>query len=159
MKVSQPRDLSKDPKAFPEFTPDVVSDLRTSLELSLDDMLDSDSADFRQFLLTDDMYFNGRLAKLYGTKLPDDSPFQKVDFEPDHRAGVLTHPYLMAASPTHDKLADPPRRLPGARRAGRVAAAAGGSSHAAAARCSRRPDHPRARRPANSAGTCRAAMA
>ena len=97
LKISQPRDLSKDPKAFPEFTPDVVSDLRTSLELSIDDMLDSSSADFRQFLLTDDMYFNGRLAKLYGTKLPDNSPFQKVDFEPDHRAGVLSHPYLLAS--------------------------------------------------------------
>jgi hypothetical protein len=97
LKISQPRDLSKDPKAFPEFTPDVISDLRTSLELSLDDMLDSGSADFRQFLLSDDMYFNGRLAKLYGTKLADNAPFQKVDFEPDHRAGVLSHPYLLAS--------------------------------------------------------------
>jgi Protein of unknown function (DUF1592)/Protein of unknown function (DUF1588)/PA14 domain/Protein of unknown function (DUF1595)/Protein of unknown function (DUF1585)/Cytochrome C oxidase, cbb3-type, subunit III len=97
LKISQPRDLSKDPKAFPEFTPDVISDLRTSIELSLDDVLDSGSADFRQFLLTDDMYFNGRLAKLYGPKLPDNAPFQKVDFEPDHRAGVLSHPYLLAS--------------------------------------------------------------
>src|SRR6185436_13291798 len=91
LKISQPRDLSKDPKAFPEFTPDVISDLRTSIELSLDDVLDSGSADFRQFLLTDDMYFNGRLAKLYGAKVAENSSFQKVDFEPDHRAGVLSH--------------------------------------------------------------------
>lgn len=27
---------------------------------------------------------------------PDDSPFQKVELEPDQRAGVLSHPYLMA---------------------------------------------------------------
>lgn len=97
LKISQPRDLSKDPKAFPEFTPDIISDLRTSIELSLDDVLDSGSADFRQFLLTDDMYFNGRLAKLYGPKLPDNAPFQKIDFDPDHRAGVLSHPYLLAS--------------------------------------------------------------
>ncbi len=97
LKISQPRDLSKDSQAFPEFTPDVISDLRTSIELSLDDILDSRSADFRQFLLTDDMYFNGRLAKLYGTKLPESAPFQKVDFESDHRAGVLSHPYLLAS--------------------------------------------------------------
>jgi hypothetical protein len=97
LKISQPRDLSKDPKAFPEFTPDVISDLRTSVELSLDDVLDSGSADFRQFLLTDDMYFNGRLAKLYGAKLPENSPFQKIDFDSDHRAGVLSHPYLLAS--------------------------------------------------------------
>jgi cytochrome c553 len=97
LKISQPRDLSKDPKAFPEFTPDVISDLRTSIELSLDDVLDCGSADFRQFLLTDDMYFNGRLAKLYGPKLPDNAPFQKVDFDTKHRAGVLSHPYLLAS--------------------------------------------------------------
>ena len=97
LKIAQPRDLAKDPKAFPEFTPDVISDLRTSLDLSLDDVLDSGSADFRQFLLADDMYLNGRLAKLYGAKLPADAPFQKVDFESDQRAGVLSHPYLLAS--------------------------------------------------------------
>ena len=30
-------------------------------------------------------------------KLPADAPFQKVDFEPEHRAGVLSHPYLLAS--------------------------------------------------------------
>jgi mono/diheme cytochrome c family protein len=97
LKISQPRDLSKDPQAFPNFTPEVISDLRTSIELSIDDVVDSPSADYRQFLLTDDIYFNGRLAKLYGAKLPADAPFQKVDFEPDHRAGALSHPYLLAS--------------------------------------------------------------
>jgi cytochrome c553 len=97
LKVSQPRDLSKDPKAFPEFTPEVASDLRTSLELSLDDALDSGAADYRQFLLGDEVYMNGRLAKIYGAELPIDAAFQKVDFEPNHRAGVLSHPYLLAS--------------------------------------------------------------
>ena len=97
LKVSQPRDLSKDPKIYPEFTADVASDLRTSLELSIDDMLTTNSADFRQFLLGDAIYLNGRLAKVYGANLPADAPFQKVDFEPKHRAGVLSHPYLLAS--------------------------------------------------------------
>ena len=97
LKISQPRDLSKDPQAFPEFTPDVASDLRTSLELSLDEMLESGSADYRQFLLSDAIWLNGRLAQVYGVKLPADAPFQKVDFEPEHRAGVLSHPYLLAS--------------------------------------------------------------
>ena len=97
LKIAQPKDLVKDPKAFPEFTPEVVSDLRTSIELSVEDVLDSDTADFRQFLLSDDVYFNGRLAKLYGANLPEQSAFQKVDFEPMHRAGVLSHPYLLAS--------------------------------------------------------------
>ena len=68
LKVSEPRDLSKDPKTYPEFTPEVASDLRTSLELSLDDMFDSGSADYRQFLLGDSVWLNGRLAKVYGAR-------------------------------------------------------------------------------------------
>jgi hypothetical protein len=97
LKISQPRDLSKDPKTYPQFTPEVISDLRTSLELSVEEMLESGSADYRKFLLTDDVFLNGRLAKLYGAKLSENSPFTKVDFEPEHRAGVLSHPYLMAS--------------------------------------------------------------
>jgi hypothetical protein len=97
LKISQPRDLAKDPKVFPEFTPDVISDLRTSVELSIDDMIESGSGDFRKLLLTDDMYFNGRLAKIYGVKLPEKAAFQKVDFDSEHRAGVLSHPYLLAS--------------------------------------------------------------
>jgi hypothetical protein len=37
------------------------------------------------------------LARLYGAELPPEAPFQKVDRGPHERAGVLTHPYLMAS--------------------------------------------------------------
>ena len=60
-------------------------------------MIWGESSDFRQLLLADDVYLNGRLAKFYGVDLPADAPFQKVDAR--RRAsgpGVLTHPYLMA---------------------------------------------------------------
>ncbi len=102
LKASQPKDLSKDPKVFPDFTADVASDLRTSLELSLDDVLDNPSADFRQLMLSDSFWLNGRLAHVYGAKLPADAPFQKVNFEPDQRAGVLSHPYLLASLAYND---------------------------------------------------------
>ncbi|HEX3600744.1 MAG TPA: DUF1592 domain-containing protein [Lacipirellulaceae bacterium] len=97
LKVSQPRDLSKDPKTFPEFTPDVASDLRTSLELSLAEMLNSNKADYRKLLLGDNIWLNGRLAKVYEIELPEDAPFQKIEFEPEHRAGILSHPYMLAS--------------------------------------------------------------
>ncbi|HVT28714.1 MAG TPA: DUF1592 domain-containing protein, partial [Lacipirellulaceae bacterium] len=97
LKIAQPRDLSKDPKLYPEFTPEVISDLRTSIELSIDDMLSSNSADYRQFMLSDAVYFNGRLAQVYGAQLPAGASFEKVDFEPQHRAGILSHPYLLAS--------------------------------------------------------------
>jgi hypothetical protein len=89
-------DLAKDNEKYPEFDEAAASDLRTSLELSLDELLASDAPDFRQLLLSDSVYLNGRLAKLYGVDLPADAPFQKILLEPTHRAGVLTHPYLLA---------------------------------------------------------------
>ncbi|HJT76096.1 MAG TPA: DUF1592 domain-containing protein [Gemmataceae bacterium] len=96
LKVDQPPDLAKDPKSYPGFDRLIVSDLRTSLELFLDDAVWGGSSDFRQLLLADSVYLNGRLAKFYGVDLPDDAPFQKVYLEPHGRAGILTHPYLLA---------------------------------------------------------------
>jgi hypothetical protein len=96
LKVEQAGDLAKDVKRYPGFDLAAAADLRTSLELFLDETLSSRTADFRQLLLDDHLYLNGRLAKFYNTKLPAEAPFQKVAFRADQRAGVLTHPYLMA---------------------------------------------------------------
>lgn len=89
-------EISKDAKLFPEFNEAIVSDLRTSLDLFLDDVVWGEASDFRQLLLADYVYLNGRLAKFYGADLPPDAPFQRVTLEPEQRAGILTHPYLMA---------------------------------------------------------------
>jgi cytochrome c553 len=97
LRVAQPPDLSKDPSKFPEFSPAVVSDLRTSLELSLDEILSSDAADFRQLLLSDSFFLNGRLAGVYGIDMPGDAPFEKIALESDRRSGLISHPYLLAA--------------------------------------------------------------
>lgn len=95
LKIDRVPELRKDPERFPEFNDLVANDLRTSLELFLDDFLVSDSADFRQLFLADSLYLNGRLAKFYGADLPDSAPFQKVSLEPNERAGILSHPYLL----------------------------------------------------------------
>ena len=96
MKLDRARDLAKDAGLFPDFNPAVASDLRTSLELFLEDVLQSDKADFRQLILADTLYLNGRLGRIYGASLADDAPFQKVIVDAGARAGVLSHPYLMA---------------------------------------------------------------
>ena len=97
LRVDAVPDIAKDPKLYPDFDPAVVSDLRTSLDLFLDAVAWGDkAADFRQLLLADSVYLNGRLAKFYGVPLPVDAPFQKVALDRDSRAGILTHPYLMA---------------------------------------------------------------
>src|SRR4051794_27067866 len=51
LKVDQAPDLSKDPGRFPGFDRAVASDLRTSLELFLEDVLWGSASDFRQLLL------------------------------------------------------------------------------------------------------------
>jgi cytochrome c553 len=96
LKADPVPDVTKDSARFPEFDAALVSDLRTSLDLFLEDVLWSDASDFRQLLLADYLYLNGRLAKFYGADLPADAPFQKVSLDPGERAGVLSHPYLMA---------------------------------------------------------------
>jgi cytochrome c553 len=96
LRVDQAPDLSKDPERFPGFDAAIASDLRTSLDLFLEDVVWGDEPDFRRLLLADELYLNGRLAKFYGADLPPDAPFQKVALEPCERAGILTHPYLLA---------------------------------------------------------------
>lgn len=96
LKVEQAPDISKDPEKFPGFDAAVISDLRTSLELFMDEVAWGPRSDFRQFLLADYVYLNGRLAQYYGAELPADAPFQKYTLNPLERAGVLSHPYLMA---------------------------------------------------------------
>ena len=48
LKVDQPPDIAKDKKRFPGFTPAVASDLRTSLDLFLDDVVWGETSDFRE---------------------------------------------------------------------------------------------------------------
>lgn len=96
LRVDRFPELMKDAKRFPGFDAAVVGDLRTSLELFLDDVVWSKDSDFRQLLLSDEMYLNGRLAKLYGADLPADSGFVRKKWESGKRSGVLTHPYMLA---------------------------------------------------------------
>ena len=70
LRVDRVADVSKDPKLFPKFTPELASDLRTSLDIFLEDVVWNESSDFRRFLLADELYLNGRLAEFYGAKLP-----------------------------------------------------------------------------------------
>jgi len=96
LKVEQPPDLAKDPEKYPEFTPALAADLRTSIDLFLDDVVWSESSDFRQLLTADFTYLNGRLARFYGVELPPGADFTKMTLEPKVRAGVLSHPYLLS---------------------------------------------------------------
>lgn len=94
-------DLSKDASLYPEFDPAVASDLRTSVDLFLEDVIWNGDGDFRRLLLDEGLFLNGRLAKLYGVDLPADAAFQKVTLDAGKRAGILTHPYLLTGFAYH----------------------------------------------------------
>src|SRR5205085_1826657 len=96
LKVDQPPEIAKDKDRFPDFTPEVTADLRTSLDLFIDAVEWSERSDFRELMKANWFYLNGRLAQLYRPDLPADAPFLKMEFDPAERTGVLTHPYLMA---------------------------------------------------------------
>lgn len=87
---------AKNPEAFPGFDEAVLADLRTSLDLFVNQVVWSERSDYRELLSADYLLLNERLANFYGK--PDaGAGFQRVAFDRNERAGVVTHPYLMAA--------------------------------------------------------------
>jgi len=99
LKIEQIPDMAKNPERYPEFSETVAADLRASLELFLDQTVWSEKSDFRELLLADSLPLNGRLAALYGpgAELTADAPFENVTPSGSDRAGLLSHPYLLAA--------------------------------------------------------------
>lgn len=97
LQVNHSEDFSKDAKMYPDFTPDLVSDLRTSLNMFIDDVVWNGASDYRQLLLADYLHLNNRLAQFYGVSTNATDDFVKVKFDPRQRAGVVTHPFLLSA--------------------------------------------------------------
>ncbi|HEY2910102.1 MAG TPA: DUF1592 domain-containing protein, partial [Gemmataceae bacterium] len=96
LKIDQPHELVKDAKRFPQFNETIAADLRTSLELFLDDVVWGEASDFRKFLLADYVYLNESIGKVYGVEVPPEAGFSRIVLNTGNRAGVLTHPYLLA---------------------------------------------------------------
>ncbi len=93
--MKEAQDISKDEDAFPGFDDRLMADLRTSLELFIEDVAWGDRPDFRRLIMDDYLYMNQRLAEFYGVETKPEA-FEKVRFNPEKRAGVMTHPYLLS---------------------------------------------------------------
>jgi hypothetical protein len=107
LRVDLGPEITKDAKDFSAFSPEIAADLRTSLELFLDDVIWR-TGDYRRLFTDDAVYVNGRLAPLYGGSLPPDEPFRRIRIDDGRRGGVVSHPYMMsvlsyagATSPIH----------------------------------------------------------
>lgn len=90
-------DLGKDPVLYPDFSPELIEDLRTSLHLFLDRVAWGEGSDFRELLRSDGLFVNARMARFYGLPEPAAEGFAWVSAPAGERSGVLTHPYLLAA--------------------------------------------------------------
>jgi len=97
LQMDHVEDITKDSQLYPGFTPEIIADLRTSLNLFLEDAVWSGKSDYREILLSDSLFVNERLAKFYGVKTETKDDFVKVKLDPKQRSGVVTHPYLLAA--------------------------------------------------------------
>ena len=95
LKAERAASSAKDKSAFPEFDNELVSDLQTSLLLSLNDVVWGDSSDYRQLFLADYLYVNKRMGEFYGIPVSGDG-FDKVSGVAGSRSGVVTHPFLMS---------------------------------------------------------------
>ncbi|MDZ4401024.1 DUF1592 domain-containing protein [Prosthecobacter sp.] len=96
LELERAEGASKDPKIFPDFTPELIADLRESLLQFIDEVVWSEKSDYRELLQADYLLMNERLGKFYGHPVTGEE-FQRVGFDPKQRAGVVTHPYLLAA--------------------------------------------------------------
>ncbi len=98
------RDLAKDRNEFPEFDEAVMNDLHYSLRQFINRVVWSPESDFRELLLSDQVYLNDRLQALYAPEAAgteSSSDFQAVALGPK-RAGILTHPLVLSAFAYHD---------------------------------------------------------
>ena len=96
LQLNEKGEFSKDETHYAEFTDDIKADLRQSLRLLFQDVVWSDTSDYRQLFQTSQIPLNQNLAQFYGIKNFDGPDFQSTVVSEHATAGVLTHPYLLA---------------------------------------------------------------
>ena len=126
LNIGHLKDITKDSEIYPGFDEKLVADMRASMDQFLDDIVWSESSDYRQLFLANWSYSTDRMAQFYGDswkpapvddaqaeegKLPrgpEPQRMRKTGEDDKLRLGVLTHPYLMsgmaytdASSPIH----------------------------------------------------------
>jgi len=105
LKTEHAAEATKDKSLYPEFDDELVADLRTSLEIYLNEVVWNKESNFRELFLADYLYVNERLAKFYGVEAGESDEsidgFRKVKVDPSTRSGILTHPFLMSGMAYH----------------------------------------------------------
>lgn len=119
LNLGQFSEITKSAEDFPGFDAALVSDLRASLDAFLDEVVWSDASDYRDFFRADWSFTTDRITTFYGdswkaaSTAPENappgpavakpsSPLQRTVGDPQHRFGLLTHPYMMSGLAYYD---------------------------------------------------------
>jgi hypothetical protein len=92
-------DLYKDPVKFPEFVPEMGTDLRLEAEAFVDNVIYEQDGGLRELLTSRTAFVNDRLAAIYGVAAPAGADFGKVELDAT-RSGALTRLGFLAANGT-----------------------------------------------------------
>ncbi len=99
-------EISKDSEMFPDFDQKLVADLRKSFDAFLDEIVRSESSDYRQLFQADWTFTTDRLASFYGDAWkPAEQNGPRLGrsvSDPQVRSGALTHPLLMSSFAHHN---------------------------------------------------------
>jgi len=99
-------DISKNAENYAGFNPELVSDLKASLNAFLDEVTWSEPSDYRQFFKADWSFTTSRMAEFYGEAWSPTGDaaigLQRTASDARLRHGLLTHPYLMSGLAYHD---------------------------------------------------------
>ena len=106
LKLDRMDDLSKDPHQFSGFNDQMKSDLRDSLNATLDELVWRGDSDLRTLFTSNQCYMSHALAEYYGCEISPAPMFRSgrfvtATFPQGQRAGVVTHPLLMAGFAYH----------------------------------------------------------
>jgi len=100
LNISDVGEIAKNSEAYAGFDRTLVDDLRLSLDMFLDEIVWSDTSDYRQFFQANWAYTTDRLTKFYGDAWQatdaDGQGLRRSVADSEHRLGLLTHPYLMS---------------------------------------------------------------
>ena len=100
--------VSKDEARYPDFDAHLASEMQQELSHFVEHVLAEDDRRFETLMTANYSVASPRLAALYGLE-PHEEGWQRVAFDPDERAGVLTQPAVLAAHSGFDG-GDPVRR-------------------------------------------------
>jgi hypothetical protein len=97
LQLDHVEDVAKDAKLFPGFDARLIADLRVSLDLMLEEIFWSAASDYRRLLMEESLFASPAMATFYGLAPVEGNGFEKRPMPDAARAGVVTHPYLLAA--------------------------------------------------------------